>query len=77
MRKFEQRSRIRYVKSDFIPGTDVLAVDRKETGLQVGAIPSNPDPSLLREAGPGGAIVDEPTTDRNEPASDTASTTDA
>ncbi len=39
MRNYEQRSRIRYVTNDFIPGTDVLAVDRKEGDWAVSPAP--------------------------------------
>jgi hypothetical protein len=46
MRNHEQRSRIRYVASDFIPGTDVLAVDRKEGDRVVTPTPKQSVPEV-------------------------------
>src|SRR5208282_491828 len=70
MRKCEQRSRIRCVKSDFIPGTDVLAVERKETGPPFGATPSNPDPAIVRDAKPESPTPGGPVPYPYEPALD-------
>jgi hypothetical protein len=37
------------VKADFVPGTDVLAVEKKETGRPFPPVPFNPDPDIVRE----------------------------
>lgn len=62
MRSHDQRSRIRYVKADYVPGTDVLAVEKKEIGSPSAAPPPNPDPTMVRDSKSGRAILDTPMT---------------
>lgn len=57
------------MKSDFIPGTDVLAVDKKETGRPFAPVPSNPDPDIVHSPKPGSLIPDDPTAYPSELAS--------
>ena len=71
MRNYEQRSRIRYVKGDYVPGTDVLAVESKETSPSPADARGPPFPELDRDAVPGSAILDDPVTDRNGRAPNT------
>jgi len=68
MRKSNQRSKIRYVKSDYVPGTDVLAVDRKDTGFPLAATPPNPDPAIVRDSKSGNVIAEYEVTDQSGPA---------
>jgi hypothetical protein len=60
MEEVEKDSEIGYEASDFIPGTNVLAVERKETGQESSNAPSptpeGPPPADI----PGRAIPNEP-----------------
>jgi hypothetical protein len=64
MRNYEQRSRIRHVKSDHIPGTAVLAVERKETAAPVATNPIQYDPEVVPDGKQGNAAADNPEADR-------------
>jgi hypothetical protein len=60
MQESERRSSTPYVTADFIPGTDVLAVGRKETDPPFGPAPSNPDPSVVHDEKPESSVAADP-----------------
>lgn len=64
MGNYEQKSRIRYVTNDYIPGTDVLAVDRKEGDWVVTPAPKQSMPEVVRDVTLVSVTSENPATDR-------------
>jgi hypothetical protein len=65
MKSKEQSPLPDYGTDDYIPGTDVLAIETRPPEPKVSLPPDQPGEDVVRDATPGAAIPDDPVTDRN------------
>lgn len=66
MDKDEKDRETGYETNDFIPGTDVLAVERKETGQDAAETTRQYEAAVVLEVVQGPRIPDQSVTDRTE-----------